>query len=273
MKKIFILLSFLVAAISQAKMLNAIAIVVEGEPVTTAEIKAVQTQLGVSKSKAQDMLIDNRLQKASMKGINITEDEIDRRISKIAKKNNLTVKKMQKELKKQGMPWNKFRDQIETALRKQKFFRLKIAKLIPTPTTDELKLYYKKHPNLFKLPSSVTATQYSSKSKKYLLSFIKNGSNKKFIKEGDKTYSGEELTPQLMSIFMDVPVGSYTSIFNNGSRFVVFRVDGYGVGEVKPFSQVQYKVAGAWRREHQIKTIKEYFKRIRRDASIEIIRP
>ncbi len=76
-----------------------------------------------------------------------------------------------------------------------------------------------------------------------------------------------------MSIFMDVPIGSYTSIFNNGSRFVVFKVDGHGIGEVKPFSQVQYKVAGAWRREQQTKTIKEYFKKIRRDASIEIIRP
>ncbi len=63
-------------------MINAIAIVVEGEPITTAEVKAVQTQMGVSKSKAQDMLIDNRLQKASMRGIHITEDEIDIRISK-----------------------------------------------------------------------------------------------------------------------------------------------------------------------------------------------
>jgi len=272
MKKIFIIVSLLVA-ISQAKMINAIAIVVEGEPITTAEVKAVQTQMNVSKSKAQDMLIDNRLQKASMKGINITEDEIDLRISKIAKKNNLTVKKMQKELKKQGMPWNKFRDQIETSLKKQKFFRLKIAKIIPTPSTDELKLYYKKHPDMFKLPSSITATQYSAKSKKHLLAFLKNSSNKKFIKEGDITYSGEELTPQLMSIFMDVPIGSYTSIFNNGSRFVVFRVDGHGVGEIKPFSQVQYKVAAAWRREQQTKTIKEYFQKIRRDAIIEIIRP
>jgi len=272
MKKLLILLSILVN-ISNAKMINAIAIVVEGEPITTAEIKAVQTQMGVSKSEAKNMLIDNRLQKAAMKDIVISEDEIDLRIAKIAKKNNMTVRNMEKELKKQGLSWNKFREQISTSLKKQKFFRTKIAKTIPTPSTDELKIFYKKHPEQFKLPSSITATQYSAKSKKHLMAFLKNGKYKNEIKQGDKTYKGSELTPQLMSMFVSVPIGGYTEIFNNGSRFVIFRVDAHGVGVVKPFNQVQYKVASAWRMQQQTKTIKEYFKKMRRDASIEIIRP
>ena len=272
MKKLLILLSLLLN-ISQAKMINAIAIVVEGEPITTAEIKAVQTQMSVSKSEAKNMLIDNRLQKASMKNIVISEDEIDLRIEKIAKKNNLTVKQMEKELRKQGLTWNKFREQISTSLKKQKFFRTKIAKTIPTPSTDELKIFYNKHSEQFKLPSSITATQYSAKSKKHLMAFLKNGSYKNKVKKGDITYKGSELTPQLMSMFADVPIGGYTSIFNNGSRFVVFRVDGQGKGIVKPFNQVQYKVAAAWRMQQQTKTIKEYFKKMRRDATIEVIRP
>jgi parvulin-like peptidyl-prolyl isomerase len=271
MKKLLILLSILVN-ISQAEIINAIAIVVEGEPITTAEIKAVQTQMGVSRSKAKNMLIDNRLQKSAMKDIVITEDEIDARISKIAKKNNLTLKQMEKELKKQGLSWNKFREQISTSLKKQKFFRVKIAKTIPTPSTDELKIFYKKHSEQFKLPSSITATQYSAKSKKYLIAFLKDGSYKSKIKTGDITYKGSELTPQLMSMFINVPIGGFTEIFNNGSRYVIFKVDGHGEGVVKPFEQVQYKVASAWRKQQQTKTIKEYFKKMRRDATIEVIR-
>jgi len=272
MKKLLLLVSLFVT-ISQAKMINAIAIVVEGEPITTAEIKAVQTQMGVSKKEAQNMLIDNRLQKASMRDIVVSEDEIELRVTKIAKKNNLTLKQMEKELKKQGLSWSKFREQIATSLKKQKFFRSKIAKTIPTPSTDELKIYYKKHSEEFKLPSSISATQYSAKSKKHLIAFLKDGSYKSKVKKGDIIYKGADLTPQLMSMFAGIPLGGYTEIFNNGSRFVVFRVDGQGAGVVKPFNQVQYKVATAWRMEQQTKTIQEYFKKMRRDASIEIIRP
>ena len=64
MKKILLLSFFLLLiTFSEARVLNAIAIVVDGEPITTEEIKAVQKQLHVSKKEAQDMLIENRLQK------------------------------------------------------------------------------------------------------------------------------------------------------------------------------------------------------------------
>ena len=117
MKKILLLSFFLLLiTFSEARVLNAIAIVVDGEPITTEEIKAVQKQLHVSKKEAQDMLIENRLQKGAMRGIKVSEDEIDQRIKLIAQQNNITVKKMQGILKKQGQSWNRFRDQIKTAI-------------------------------------------------------------------------------------------------------------------------------------------------------------
>ena len=46
-----------------AKMMDGIALIVEGEVVTLAEIRALRTQLGISKTKATDLLIQDRLQK------------------------------------------------------------------------------------------------------------------------------------------------------------------------------------------------------------------
>ena len=75
MKKILLLSFFLLLiTFSEARVLNAIAIVVDGEPITTEEIKAVQKQLHVSKKEAQDMLIENRLQKGAMRGIKVSEE-------------------------------------------------------------------------------------------------------------------------------------------------------------------------------------------------------
>ena len=71
----------------------------EGEPITTAEIRAIQTQMSISKQKASSLLIQDRLQKSAMKDIAIDEGAIDSKISAIAAQNNLTVPKMQKILK------------------------------------------------------------------------------------------------------------------------------------------------------------------------------
>ena len=271
MKKILILSFFVFLTLLEAKMINAIAIVVEGEPITTAEIKAVETQMGISKSEAQNLLIENRLQKSAMKSIVVSDDEIDTRIAKIAKQNGLSIKQLQKEIKKQGLTWNKFRDQISTSLKKQKFFREKIAKTIPMPSRDELKIFYKNHASQFKMPSSISATKYSASSSKILEKFIKTGS-KKGIKAQSVTYKGATLSPQLLSMFAGVNIGSFTSILNNGNSFVTFRLKGMGKGTIKPFNQVESSVTSAWRNQQQAKAIKAYFERMKSSASIEIIR-
>jgi len=273
MKKLLLGALFICATVMEARMANGIAMVVEGEPVTIAEIKAVQTQLGVSKSEAKDMLILNRLQKAAMTNVTVTEDEIDTRITLIAKQNNLSLKAMQAEIKKQGLPWRKFREQIKTSLKKQKFFRSKIAKTIPQPSEDELKIFYKNNMSKFKMPSSITAIEYSASTSKAIQAFLKNPSNKKGIKSRKVVYKGADLTPQLMSMFAGVRIGSYTPAVNNGNAYVSFKVKSQGKRVAKPYAQVKNSVMSAWKSQQQAEAIKGYFEKMKRSASIEIIRP
>ena len=254
-------------------MTNGIAMVVEGEPITIAEIKAVQTQLGVSKSEAKDMLILNRLQKAAMRDIVISEDEIDTRVALIAKQNNLSLKAMQEEIKKQGLTWRKFREQIQTSLQKQKFFRSKIARTIPEPSDDELKIFYKNNITKFKMPSSITAIEYSASSSKAIQAFLKNPSQRNGIKSRTVVYKGADLTPQLMSMFAGVRLGSFTPAVNNGSAYVSFKITDQGNAVSKPFADVKNSVMSAWRSEQQAEAIKGYFEKMKRSAAIEIIRP
>ena len=273
MKKILLLSLFMLFTLSQARVVNAIAIVVEGEPITTAEVRAVQTQLGISKKEAQDMLIDNRLQKAAMRGITVSEEEIDERVSQIAKMNNISVKKMQQEVKKQGMSWNKYRDQVKTALKKQKFSRTKIAKAIPTPSDDELRIFYKNHPELFSMPSSLSVEEYSASSAAAIQAFLQNPAQKKGIKSRNVTFKGSDLTPQLLAMISQTPTGSFTPAFNNGSAYVTFLVKSKGKGTMKPFDEVKNNVIMAWKKEQQEDAVKDYFEKMKSRATIEIIRP
>ena len=272
MKKILFLIFVLLVTLTQAKVYNAIAIVVDGEPITTTEISAVQKQLRVSKKEAQSMLIENRLQKAAMKDISVSEDEIDKRIELIAKQNNMTVKKMQGVLKKQKQSWNSFRDQIKTSVQKQKFFRTKIAKNIPEPSDDELKIFYRNHPELFSMPSSITVIEYSASSAGKIQALLDNPANQKGVKRKKVTFKGADVTPQLLAMISETPIGSFTPAFNNGNAFVTYKVLSKGKGKLKPFEDARNNVVMAWKKEQQGDAIEEYFEKMKTNATIEYIR-
>ena len=273
MKKLLLLSILLFATLSQAKVLNAIAIVVNGEPITTEEIKAVQKQLHVSKKEAQNMLIENRLQKSAMKGITVSEDEIDQRIKLIAQQNGISIKKMQSILKKQGQSWNRFRDQIKTSIQKQKFFKSKIAPTIANPSEDELKIFYRNHPELFSMPSSITVIEYSASSPDKIQALLQNPSYNKGIKHKKVTFRGSDITPQLLAMISRTPKGKFTPAFNNGSAYVTYKIVSKGKGRLKPYDEVKQSVSIAWKKEQQGDAVKRYFKRMRAGATVEILRP
>ena len=161
MKKLILIGCFALLTFSEAKMVNGIALIVNGEAVTTAEIRAVQKQMRVSKTQATDMLIADRLQKAAMKNVSISEDAIDTKIAQIATQNNLTVPKMQHVLKQQGTSWRKYRRSIKDRMKKDKFYKEKVAASLSKPSDDELKLFYENNKKDFVMPKSISSIEYS----------------------------------------------------------------------------------------------------------------
>jgi parvulin-like peptidyl-prolyl isomerase len=272
MKKVLLLSILILATLIHAKMYNGIAIVVNGEPITIAEVNAVQKQLRVSKKEAEDLLIKNRMERAATKGIAVSEDEIDKRISLIAQQNNISVKKMQAILKKQGQSWNKFRDQMKIAIQKQKFFRTKIAPTIPEPSEDELKIYYRNHAKLFSTPSSIEVIEYSASTPAKIQSLLHNPANTHGVKHHKKTFKGNDLTPQLLAMISQTPMGHFTPAFNTGNAYVTYKILNKGKGRARPFEEVKRNVAIAWKREHQADAVKDYFKKMRSNAMIQYIR-
>ncbi|RLA76489.1 MAG: peptidyl-prolyl cis-trans isomerase [Epsilonproteobacteria bacterium] len=272
MKKILFIFFVLLVTLTQAKYYNAIAIVVDGEPITTTEISAVQKQLGVSKKEAQGMLIENRLQKASMRDISVSEDEIDKRIKLIAEQNSMSIKKMQGILKQQKQSWNSFRDQTKLSIQKQKFFRSKIAKSIPDPSEDELKIFYRNHPELFSMPSSITVMEYSASSVVKIQKMLEDPYKQKGIKRKKVTFGGSDVTPQLLAMISQTAIGNFTPAFNNGHTYVTYKVLNKGKATRKPFNQVKKNVTIAWKKERQGKAVEDYFKKVKSNATIEYIR-
>jgi len=270
-KKIFLLSFLTFITFLEAKMVDGIAIIVEGEPITTAEIRAIRTQFSVSKKEASDMLIQDRLQQSAMRDIDIDEVAIDSKISSIAAQNNLTVPKMQKILKEQGTSWSKYRSGIRNAMKKEKFFKEKVISNIPEPSQDELKLYYNNHKDEFLSPASVSLIEYSAATESKMKDFLQT-KKKKGIKSRSVTKKTKDLNPTLLGNILQTQDGSYTRPFNAGDRYISYKVLSKNGKVTLPFEAASGAVAARWKQQQQGKALKDYFEKLKTNADVQYIR-
>jgi len=271
MKQLFTLLLFTSFIFLEAKMLDGIAFVVEGEAITTAEIRAVQTQTGVDKAQAIELLIQDRLQKSAMKDIVIDEKQVDKKIEEIATQNHVTIPKMQKILKQSGTSWVTYRASIKEALQKEYFFQKVVSKSIPEPSEDDLKLFYKKHKKEFTLPAYINLVEYSSTSKEKIDNLIKKHQtsllNSKYIKKQTK-----DTNEALLAMLLSTPNGKYTKSINAGDKYIVYKVVSKGGKIAMSFENAKTAITSRWRQQQQSQALKDYFKKLKTRADIQKLR-
>ncbi len=271
MRKLVLLGCIALITLSHATMIDGIAFVVEDEPVTVAELRAVQKQMNVSKEEATSLLVQDRLQKSAMKDISIAETDIDAKIESIATQNNLTVPKMQEILKEQGTEWSKYRSSVKEAMKKEKFYQENIARSIPSPSEDELKIFYANHKNEFTIPSSISMIEYSAPSEEAMKKFLQT-KNTKGIKSSPVTKSTKDLNPALLGSILQTQDGSFTRPLNAGDRFVSYKVLSKQGQADMPFEAAKGAVSARWRQQQQGKALKDYFEKLKTNADIQIIR-
>jgi len=270
-KQTFLLLAFIFLTFSEARVIDGIAIIVEGEAITTAEIRAVRSQMRVSKSKAIDLLIQDRLQTTAMKDIQVPEEETDSKIAQIAKINKLSIKKMQKILKQQGTSWVKYRKGVRDSLKKSHFYQDVVVASIPDPSEDELKLYYNNNKKAFTIPSKITVIEYSARTQKSLETFLKTQKKVGIHSQRMIKYS-KNIEGEMLSMFLETSFNKYTKILNAGDKFISYKIISKRGKMTMPFDIAQGVATAKWKQEQQGKALKDYFKKLRTRADIQILR-
>ncbi len=271
MKKLILLGFITLLTLTHAKVVNAIALIVNGETVTTAEIRAVQQQLEVSKDKAIDLLIQDRLQKAAMKNIVVSEDTIDEKISQIAAQNNVSIPKMQKILKQQGMAWSKYRSSIKESLKKEKFYKENVVATITSPSEDELKIFYRNHKEDFTIPATINMIEYSAPSEATMKKFLQT-KKQKGVKSRSVKKSTKGLNPALLGPILQTHEGSFTRPFNAGDKYISYKILSKQGQRDMPFEAAKGAVAAKWKQQQQGKALKDYFEKMKTEADIQVIR-
>ncbi len=110
MKKILLSFAFF-ASLASANTINAIAVVVDKEPITTYDIDQTMKALKIDRNKALGVLINEKMEISQMKqlGIVVNDLELDDAINKMLAQNKTTLNAFKANLKSKNQSYEQFR--------------------------------------------------------------------------------------------------------------------------------------------------------------------
>jgi parvulin-like peptidyl-prolyl isomerase len=264
---------FLIGA--NAQIINAIAAIVEGEPITLYEIDEFAKTEKLSKADALDYLIDLRLREAKIKelGLSVDEDEIDARIDLIARRNNLDAQTLKETLIRRGADFDKYREEIKEAIMNEKIAAHVVSGSQMRVSQEEIERYYEANREKFSQPDEIVVIQYASKDERALRAAAQNPmATDPAVTTTRQTLKSSELNPRLLAVLTQTPIGRFTPIFPAADRMVTLMVREKRGSAPKPLESVKDEIGDELRAEYEARSIEDYFAKARAKAQISILR-
>lgn len=275
MKKILPLLIFTLIS-TQAQVLDAIAIDVEGEPITTLEIQAVQEKMSLSKQAAVEALIKDRLEKSALKKAHIQIDpaEVQAKVQAIARSKGMSLEQMKTILAQKGLTWDVYIKQLTIEMKKERFYREHILTTVTPPSDAELETYYNMHKDKFSAaPTQMSLVAYAAATPESLKEAMENpmrpvaGVQKKNI-----LATSSEMSPALLNLINATSSGSFTKPVNTGKGFVAYFVKSKGTASQGGFQAAKKNVTMMWMQEQRVQAGQDFFNKLKSNANIRVIR-
>lgn len=271
----FWILTFCVATGLWAQMINAVAAVVNGEPITLYEIRQAAAQEKIDAKKALDMLIDLRLQESRIKelGLGVDEYEVDTRVELIAKRNNLDSLTLREVLEGRGMDWLAYREEVrKTVLNEKLAARVLSDELVPVGE-EEIARHYEANAAAYAAPSEIVVVQYASRNERALRMSVQNPLvQNPEVSMQVQTLKADELNPRLLALLIETPVGRFTPLFPAGNQAVALLVREKKGMAPRPLAAVKQQILEELRSRREERAIASYFARERVRAEIVILR-
>ena len=272
--KIYLISLIFSLSIAQAELINAIAFIVNDDPITLYDIdKKMETQK-LSKDKAVGTLIDEILYTQLLTKYNISVDifDVDDYIEKLAKSNKMSLFEFKNAVKQQ-QNYEQFKNQIKSQLKHQKLISKIAFNKIVIAVDDDLKIYYNNNQSQFKIASIIKVIQYKSKDKKALLQIKKNPmAIAKNVTVKEVHLKQNDLKSQTKFIINKTNEKKFTAIFASDKFYNMFYIlEKLDIDEIQ-FEDVKSKIFGIIMKQREQEYLKNYFEILKLTADIKVLR-
>ncbi|MBM0636596.1 hypothetical protein LNU06_06785 [Campylobacter sp. VicNov18] len=271
MKKILLSFAFF-ASLASANTINAIAVVVDKEPITTYDIQQTMKTLQVDKNKALKILIDEKMESSQMKqlGVVVNDLELDEAINKMLMQNKTTLNAFKNDLKSKNKSYEQFRANFKKDLEKRKLYD-KIANMFKTDFSDDgSKKFFEQNKDKFTFYTQIDVSIYKANNAQTLEN-IKN-TKKTLIKAQKASLNINNTDPRLLGLLSQIPNGDFSPVLNAKKGYELYEVQNKNGGQIPDFEQIKNEVLNAYINEQRQNFIQDYFDKLRSKINIEYLR-
>ncbi len=271
-----LLLTFLLlTSSSYASTLDALALVVNDDPITLYDIEKRKVEKNITKEQAVGELVDQALYSQLISKHNITADifDVNNYLEKIAASNGMDLYTFKSIIKQKYQDYNKYEEQTRELILRQKLTNTLVRGNLKVATEEDLQIYYDNNITKFKMASNVKAIQYSSKNKAELNTLRSNPmSNIPGISKSPIDLDQTNLNPQLRYIINETEVNQFTPVFTSNKQFVTLLIKQKDDQETIAFEDAKDRIFNIVMQDREKKYLKDYFEKLKLSADIKIIR-
>lgn len=260
---------------SAQNIVGGIAIKVNNDPITLYEIQSLSAKQHISKTKAQEILIANRLKDQEIKRLNIVADDmrLEQEMESIAAQNNLSYQQFIQALYQQGLTPESYKAKLKDQIQTRELMR-NILLSADTASEETMRKYYDTHKNEFVTADQVQTIRYSSKDPKLLERAIANTTlTLNGVEKTPEKLKLNMLNPQIAQMFAQLQKGQFSPILDAGNgSYVAFLVQEKSGDNTMSFEEAKGIIAQRLAQDHQEQILSEYFEKIKQKAHIEYVR-
>ena len=233
------------------------------------------SKLGLSKKKAVEYLIDQKLRKEELArlGIHVDEFDVDNAIDKIARQNGIDSLKLREILARKGVNWEDYKKKVKEKLLQDRLYEKIVSTKIQPPSEQTLREYYQLHINEFSMPEAIRVIQYSAPDRKALYEAMRNPMAQiSGVTREPQTIPASKLNRQLLYLLTQTPKGKFTEPIPVNGQYVAFFVQDFINPHPIPFDQVKQQVYAKWMEQKRKEAIKSHFEKLRAEADVKVLR-
>jgi len=256
-----------------AGLINAIAITVNGAPITLYDIDKEMENTRITKEQAVSKLIDEILYEEALDTNKIVVDEsnVNDYIAQLAANNNMGVTEF-KSLVKQQQNYMLFQEQIKQQLIHQKLIRRISSGNLSIATDNDLKIYYENNKEQFHVADTIDVIAYVSKNREDLVQLKQNPMlQSQNIVSQNITMKQVELNPQTKYIINSTKAKSFSAISSQDNNFNMFYIQEKKDVAVLTYENVKERIFQMIMKKRESDYLKEYFETAKITAEINVL--
>ncbi|RXJ86860.1 peptidylprolyl isomerase [Arcobacter sp. CECT 8985] len=274
MKKLLGIL-LLSTTISFADLVDAVALVVNDEPITLYDIDKRMVDSNLTKKQAVGALIDEILYNQLIKEKNITVDALDvnNYMEKLAASNGMDLYTFKSVVKQKYRNYDAYEAQIKKRIEREKLIGKLVRGNLKIATEDDLKIYYNNNKPQFSMAKEIKVVQYVSKDKKALIETMKNPiATSDGVSRTELTLKQKDLNSQMRYLLNGTKINRFTPIFTANNQYVTLLISKKIGVDIVPFEEVKNKIFTVVMQQREQNFLKEYFEKLKLTANIKVVR-